>query len=103
MPLSYIFPAEQKEFWGTESMNHNGSIVASVAYERIKTYTKTQKLLGEQEFRLDETLKKLLLTTRDFMLLSELPKYLTPYMTPLNSDVKRFCPSSSNRVWVDCP
>ncbi len=101
MPISYIFPVEQKEFWGTESMNRNGAIVAPVAYERIKTYTKTQKLLGEQEFRLDETLKKILRTPRDFMLLSELPKYLESYMTSLDSTV-HFYSSSSPHVWTDC-
>lgn len=100
MSISYIFPVEQKEFWGTESMNRTGTIAAPVAYERIKTYTRTQKLLGEQEFRLDESLKKILSTTRDYMLLSELPKYLESYRSSLDS-TDRFC--SSNHVWADCP
>jgi hypothetical protein len=103
MSSFYIIPDEQKDFWGSELLNPKQQVEITAAQAHIKAYTDTHKLRGEKEFRLDDTLRRILKTERQYMLLSEVPAqlaYLLPPRPPQKPSAMvgardRWCPATA--------
>ena len=93
----YLVPENQREFWGKEILDANNFIDKNLAIERVRVYTAEKKLLGEKEFKLDENLKEILKTDREYMLLMEVPHHLAylvpPKPKPMTGANDNWCPA----------
>jgi len=98
MSQRYIIPDEQKDFWGSELLNTDKSVEVEAAHAHIKTYTDIHGLRGELEFRLDDTLKRILKTDRNYMLLSLVPTHLSYLrLKPMEGARDNWCPAAKGK------
>lgn len=82
--MLFNVPKEYKEFWGAEFLTPKGKLSVSSAVMRIETYVRVNGLLCDdgQTFRLDETLKAVLNTSRQRATYTDIQDLLSPLAIP---------------------
>lgn len=100
-PLTFKVPKEDREFWGSEFLSPDNGLTLACALDRLRKYVASNNLARSPSstfFRADETIQRVLGTTRSDIFYSMVAEFLaahTKHPGPIRTRDDDFCAAST--------